>query len=65
MALADAMEKHSGNFDQAFKDYNQNLRPYIEEIQAIAEENVREKLYPQNRRSYPRKKRADESVVIG
>jgi 2-polyprenyl-6-methoxyphenol hydroxylase-like FAD-dependent oxidoreductase len=41
-ALADALQKHNGNFELAFQDYNKNLRPFIEEIQAMAESNVRE-----------------------
>lgn len=35
-ALADAFEKHKGNFEQAFQDYNNNFRPFIEEVQANA-----------------------------
>ncbi|MET4137779.1 2-polyprenyl-6-methoxyphenol hydroxylase-like FAD-dependent oxidoreductase [Pedobacter sp. UYP1] len=35
-ALADAMQKHSGNFELAFQDYNINLRSFIEEVQANA-----------------------------
>jgi 2-polyprenyl-6-methoxyphenol hydroxylase-like FAD-dependent oxidoreductase len=45
-ALADALEKHNGNFELAFHDYNQNLRPFIEEVQAMAELNVRENFIP-------------------
>ena len=44
--LADALEKHNGNFELAFQDYNQNLRPFIEEVQATAELNVRENFIP-------------------
>lgn len=35
-ALADAFEKHNGKFDLAFSDYNNELRPFIEEVQAGA-----------------------------
>ncbi|MBB5621184.1 2-polyprenyl-6-methoxyphenol hydroxylase-like FAD-dependent oxidoreductase [Pedobacter cryoconitis] len=35
-ALADAMQKHNGNFELAFQDYNTNFRPFIEEVQANA-----------------------------
>lgn len=35
-ALADAFQKHGGNYEAAFEDYNQNLRPFIEQIQAHA-----------------------------
>lgn len=44
--LADALEKHNGNFELAFQDYNKDLRPFIEEVQAIAEFNVRENFIP-------------------
>ena len=45
-ALADALQKHDGNFTLAFQDYNQILRPFIEEVQAAAEFNVRENFIP-------------------
>ena len=45
-ALADALQKHDGNFELAFQDYNQTLRPFIEEVQATAESNVRETFIP-------------------
>jgi 2-polyprenyl-6-methoxyphenol hydroxylase-like FAD-dependent oxidoreductase len=45
-ALADALQKHDGNFELAFRDYNKNLRPFIEEVQATAEINVRENFIP-------------------
>lgn len=45
-ALADALEKHNGDFELAFQDYNKDLRPFIEEVQAIAEFNVRENFIP-------------------
>jgi 2-polyprenyl-6-methoxyphenol hydroxylase-like FAD-dependent oxidoreductase len=32
-ALADALEKHEGNYKLAFQDYNKELRPFIEEVQ--------------------------------
>lgn len=35
-ALADAFEKHNRNFELAFDEYNKNLRPFIEEVQAGA-----------------------------
>jgi len=35
-ALADAFQKHEGNFEMAFRDYNESFRPYIEEVQAKA-----------------------------
>ena len=41
-ALADALHKHSGNHQLAFEEYEHNLRPLIEQVQAIAEQNVKE-----------------------
>ncbi len=35
-AVADALEKHNGDFEAAFQEYNQNLRPFIGEVQATA-----------------------------
>lgn len=40
--LADALQKHNGNFESAFQDYNKNLRPFIEQVQATAALNLRE-----------------------
>jgi 2-polyprenyl-6-methoxyphenol hydroxylase-like FAD-dependent oxidoreductase len=45
-ALADALLKHNGNFSAAFAAYEQNLRPFIEEIQAEAAFNVTENFVP-------------------
>jgi 2-polyprenyl-6-methoxyphenol hydroxylase-like FAD-dependent oxidoreductase len=45
-ALAGALEKHAGNFELAFRDYNKNLRPFIEEVQARAELNLIEGFIP-------------------
>jgi 2-polyprenyl-6-methoxyphenol hydroxylase-like FAD-dependent oxidoreductase len=33
-ALADAFEKYNGNYKLAFQEYNETLRPFIEEVQA-------------------------------
>lgn len=35
-ALAEAMQKHKGNYELAFQDYNKDFRPYIEEVQVNA-----------------------------
>lgn len=35
-ALADAFEQHSGDIELAFKAYNENFRPFIEEVQEMA-----------------------------
>jgi 2-polyprenyl-6-methoxyphenol hydroxylase-like FAD-dependent oxidoreductase len=32
-ALADAFQKHNGNFEAAFQEYNNSFRPFIEELQ--------------------------------
>jgi len=45
-ALANALQAHNGDFERAFGDYNKNLRPFIEEVQATAELNVRETFIP-------------------
>lgn len=45
-ALADALQAHHGNFELAFADYNKNLRPFIEEVQATAEFNMKENFIP-------------------
>lgn len=44
-ALADAFEKHGGDFKRAFEDYNKTLRPFIEEVQEGAVEML-DKLLP-------------------
>ena len=58
--LADALEKHHGNFESAFEDYNKNLRPFIEEVQATAEFNVRENFIPRTEEAI--RKRNTEAV---
>ncbi len=35
-ALADAFQKHPGNFAMAFQEYNDSLRPFVEDVQAQA-----------------------------
>ena len=45
-ALADAFQKHGGDFALAFQDYNKNLRPFIEEVQAEAVRTGIESLAP-------------------
>jgi len=41
-AIADALEKYEGNHEIAFREYERNLRPFIEEVQATAEQNVKD-----------------------
>ncbi|SFW69017.1 FAD-dependent monooxygenase [Chitinophaga sancti] len=45
-ALADALKVHGENYMLAFQDYENNLRPFIEGVQAEAEINAREKFIP-------------------
>jgi 2-polyprenyl-6-methoxyphenol hydroxylase-like FAD-dependent oxidoreductase len=45
-ALADALEKYNGDTDLAFEEYNKNLRPFIDDVQATAELNVRQNFIP-------------------
>jgi 2-polyprenyl-6-methoxyphenol hydroxylase-like FAD-dependent oxidoreductase len=45
-AVADALEQHDGNFEAAFPAYNQTLRPFIEETQAMALTMLRDFLIP-------------------
>ena len=35
-ALADAFQKHHGNFERAFQEYDDTLRPFVEDVQAQA-----------------------------
>lgn len=44
--LADALEKHNGDVELAFQEYNQTLRPFIDDVQATAESNVRNNFIP-------------------
>ncbi|UOQ70211.1 FAD-dependent monooxygenase [Hymenobacter cellulosilyticus] len=46
VTVADALEKHHGNFDLAFQAYNQELRPFIEEVQATALTTLSDYLVP-------------------
>jgi len=39
-ALSDALEKHKGNYELAFQDYNKDLRPFITEVQTEAESTL-------------------------
>lgn len=44
--LADALEKYEDNFTLAFQEYNQNLKPFIEEVQTTAAINITENFIP-------------------
>jgi len=54
-ALSDALVKNNGDFELAFEDYNKDLRPFIEEIQAIAELNVRQNFIPRTEEAIRRR----------
>jgi 2-polyprenyl-6-methoxyphenol hydroxylase-like FAD-dependent oxidoreductase len=41
-AIADALQKHGGHHGLAFEEYERNLRPFIEQVQVTAEQNVKE-----------------------
>ena len=41
-ALADALQKHNGDHELAFRDYDNDPRPFMEEAQTTAASNVRE-----------------------
>jgi hypothetical protein len=38
--LADAFQKHHGNVELAFQEYNESFHPYIETVQANAANNL-------------------------
>ena len=44
--LAEVLATHDGNFDLAFQEYNQKLRPFIEETQATALTMLRDFFIP-------------------
>ena len=45
-SLAGALATHQGDYIMAFQEYNHNLRPFIESVQAEAELNARERFIP-------------------
>jgi len=45
-ALADAMREHPGDFERAFRDYDDKFRPFIDEVQAEAVRTGLEMLVP-------------------
>ncbi|GAB3900042.1 FAD-dependent monooxygenase [Larkinella knui] len=54
-AVADALQKHNGDFEVAFQEYNNSLRPFIEQVQATAEFNVRENFIPRTEEAIRRR----------
>lgn len=55
--LADALQKYNGNHELAFLEYNSNLRPFIEKIQATAEFNVKENFIPRTEEAIRKRNR--------
>ena len=45
-ALADALTKHPGDYTLAFQEYEQSLRPFVEEVQATAVNMLHHYLIP-------------------
>ena len=45
-ALADALQQHQGNVEDAFREYNERFRPFIEEVQEEAVRMGLESLVP-------------------
>ncbi|AKV04255.1 Oxidoreductase protein [Labilithrix luteola] len=61
-ALADAMRDHDGNFEAAFRAYDERFRPFIEEVQAEAERTGLETLVPRTEEAIrARNARTDDS----
>lgn len=54
-ALATALEQHEGDFEAAFRAYNQGLRPFIEEVQANALLMLHEYLIPKTEEAIRRR----------
>jgi 2-polyprenyl-6-methoxyphenol hydroxylase-like FAD-dependent oxidoreductase len=60
-AIADALQKHNGNIESAFLEYNQTLRPFIENIQSLAESNVKESFIPRTEEAIQKRNTKTES----
>ncbi len=54
-ALADAFQKHPGNFEAAFQEYNDSLRPFVEDVQAQAVNFGLEMLLPRSEEALQRR----------
>lgn len=61
-ALADTFEKHKGNYELAFQEYNQNFRPFIEGVQAEAVRMGLETLLPSTEEDIQKRNREGFSV---
>ena len=53
--LADALERYAGDYELAFEDYNQSLRPFIDQIQAKAGRDVSENWIPRTQEDIDRR----------
>ncbi len=54
-ALADAFRKHPDNFERAFQEYNESLRPFVEEVQAEAVSFGLEMFVPRSKEALERR----------
>ena len=61
-AVADALSTHDGNFDLAFQEYNQALRPLMEETQAAARIMLNEHFIPKTEEAI--RKRNTEGILF-
>ncbi|OOQ56547.1 FAD-dependent monooxygenase [Mucilaginibacter pedocola] len=61
-ALADALQKCNGDHEVAFLHYNKTLRPFIEQVQAQAEFNVRNNFIPRTEEAI--RKRNEEAKMF-
>lgn len=63
-ALADAFQKHNGNFELAFQEYNQSFRPFIESVQAEAVRMGLESLVPRTEEAIRKRNKEGFSVYV-
>ena len=54
-ALADAFTKHSGDIEAAFQEYNDSLRPFVEDVQAQAVNFGLEMFVPRSKEAIQRR----------
>ena len=54
-ALADAFQKHPGSFEAAFREYNDSLRPFVEDVQAQAVNFALEMFVPRSEEALQRR----------
>jgi len=56
-ALADAFQKHPEDFEAAFQEYNDSLRPFVENVQAQAVDFGLEMFVPRTEEALQRRNR--------